>query len=458
MTASYDDLVVATRNADHHVVIIGAGFGGMAVAKKLRRKQCAVTLVDERDFHTFQPLLYEVATAGLDPDDVAYPVRAVFGRNSNVRFCLGRVTRIDMENRRVHLVDPLCTRGATTAPPTSVAFDSLIISSGASVAFFGVPGAKSHAHPLYTLEDARRLRDRILSAFELAERRRGDPVAGDLNFVIVGGGPTGVEMAGAIHELIGISNKRDGFRFNGVTPRVVVVDAMDHLLDAFNPSARKYAAKVLQTHNVELKLGVKVSRITCSQVEFDDGFVIPAKTVIWAGGVSAANTLVGTLELPVSKNGRLLVDSNLNVSGHFDVFAIGDAAAIPQEPGSSELCPQLAQVAIQSGRHAAGQIVAQLNQRHAVPFRYKDKGIMATIGRRAAVAQFPGGTVIRGTLGWVAWLTLHLFYLLGVRNRVTALTNWSWRYLSWTSGPRTILEQDSTDLEPVENVDVAEKE
>lgn len=423
----------------HQVVIIGAGFGGLAAARALAGEPVAVTLVDQRNFHTFQPLLYEVATAGLDPGDVAYPVRAVIGKSPNVRFRLGTATGIDWNERTV------CLSGISRAPDAGsgvgadvLPFDSLIVATGTIVHFFGTPGAAEYALPLYTLDDARNLRDHILLRLEEADTADTHASEGTLNFVIVGGGPTGVEVSGAITELLDISMKRDGYRFDRSTARVVLVDGVDELLTPFMPSARHYAEATLCSRSVEPKLGVKVSRVSPTRVELEDGTVIPTRTVIWAGGVTALGTVASAIGAPTGDNGRLAVDSNLTIAGHERIFAIGDCAAIPTAPASDDTCPQLAQVAIQSGRHAAAQIVAQLNGEPMAPFRYRDKGIMATIGRRAAIAQLRGGLVLRDTVGWLAWFGLHLVFLIGFRNRLTVLVNWTWRYLSWPSGPRII--------------------
>jgi NADH:ubiquinone reductase (H+-translocating) len=296
-----------------------------------------------------------------------------------------------------------------------------------------------HAFPLYTLNDARRLRDHILLRLEEADGESVHASDGTLNFVIVGGGPTGVEVSGAIAELLDMSMKRDGFRIDRSMARIVVIDGFDQLLTPFKRSAQRYAEYTLRNRTVELNLGGMVAKVTPSGVELKDGSSIPTRTVIWAGGVTAKETLASGLGSETARNGRLVVNSNLSVPGRERVFAVGDAAAIPLEPGVERVCPQLAQVAIQSGRHAASQIIALMSGEAMTPFRYRDKGIMATIGRRAAVAQLRSGVVLRGTLGWLAWFGLHLVYLIGFRNRVTVFVNWSWRYLNWTSGPRVII-------------------
>jgi NADH dehydrogenase len=423
----------------HRVVIIGAGFGGLASAKALARAPVEVTIVDQRNYHTFQPLLYEVATAGLDPADVAYPVRAAIGRASNIRFRLGAVTGVDWDERTVCFAgSDVRHDSASDGCADDIPFDSLIIATGAVVRFFDVPGAAEHAHPLYTLDDARHLRDHILLRLEEADEQV-NASDGTLTFAIVGGGPTGVELAGAIGDLLDQSIHRDGFRFDRTMARVVLIDGLDHLLTAFAPRGRRYAEATLRRRGVELKLGETVSRVTATEVELADGAVILARTVIWAGGVTARGTVASALGSNPTRDGRLVVGSDLTVPMHDGVFAIGDSAAIPRAPGSDRICPQLSPVAIQSGRHAASLIVARQLGTTVSPFRYRDKGIMATIGRRAAIAQLRRGLMFQGTAGWVTWFVLHLVYLVGFRNRVTVLVNWAWRYLRWTSGPRIIV-------------------
>ena len=432
----------------HRVVIVGAGFAGLSAARTLVAKPFEVTILDQRNFHTFQPLLYEVATAGLDAGDVAYPIRAVFGHDDNVSVRFAKVTGVDWEDRLVAL------EGSGPVP-----FDSLIVASGATVGYFGVEGASEFSFPLYTLTDARRLRDHVLRRLEQADHvlrhleqadhvlpRPGqadaDPEsapAGPLTFVVVGGGPTGVEVAGALAELLDLAVRHDGFRFSRSDARIVVVDGQDRLLTPFAPSAAAYAADTLVGRGVELRLGRTVEEVTDRCVELDDGTQIATQTVIWAGGVTVAGTVASRLGIATGPGGRLEVGPDLSLDGRGDAYAVGDAAAVPWGDGSGRICPQLAQVAIQSGAHAARQVINRSEGRPTVAFRYRDKGIMATLGRRAAITEFPGGTLIKGTVGWLAWLGLHLVYLIGYRNRIIVLVNWAWRYLSWGSGPRVIV-------------------
>lgn len=424
----------------HRVVIVGAGFAGLAAGKALVGKPVEVTVVDQHNFHTFQPMLYEVATAGLDPGDVAYPVRVIFGKAANVTFRLARVTGVDWSRRLVLL------EGADPLP-----FDSIIMASGATTRFFGIPGAAESSFPLYTLNDARALRDHVLRRFEEVDADPSRTADGPLTFVVVGGGPTGVEVAGALAELLDVVVRHDGFTFDRRTSRIILVDGLDRLLSPFKPSAAEYAADTLRSRGVELRLGRMVQRITDTSVELDDGSRIATETVVWAGGVTVQDTVASGLALATEGNGRLRVNADLSVPGHDDAFAVGDAAAVPWGAGSppgSEICPQVAPVAMQSGAHAARQILHRLAGEPTRSFRYRDKGIMATIGRRAAITQFPQGSILRGTIGWLAWLGLHLVYLIGFRNRIVVLINWSWRYLSWGSGPRVIVGDDLRGRDP----------
>ncbi len=413
------------------MVIVGAGFAGLSAARALIGTPVEVTVVDQRNFHTFQPLLYEVATAGLEAGDVAYPIRAIFGRAPNVSFRFATVTGVDWDGRQVLLADS-----------ESLPFDSVIVASGATARYFGIPGAAEFTFPLYTLTDARTLRDHVLRRLEDAD---ADPTAlaqGALTFVVVGGGPTGVEVAGALAELLDVAVSHDGFNFTRDSGRIILVDGLNRLLTPFAASAGDYAATTLKGRGVEMHFGHMVRSVDSSCVELDDGTQIPTRTVVWAGGVTVEGTVASELGVEAGPAGRLLVGDDLAIGGHDGAYAVGDAAAVrwlPKAPGHPEVCPQLAQVAIQSGQHAAAQIVRRLDGRPTEPFRYHDKGIMATIGRRAAVTQFPRGLVVRGTLGWLAWLGLHLVYLIGFRNRIIVLVNWSWRYLSWGSGPRVIV-------------------
>lgn len=409
------------------VVVIGAGFGGLSAVRVLAGRPIETTIVDRHNFHTFQPLLYQVATAGLEPADVAYPVRAIFGREPNVSFRCGTVTGIALDERTVDMADG-----------SRLDYDHLVVASGATAAFFGIEGAAGHAQPLYTLRDARLLRNHLLSVLEEAdahpERFDGGPC-----FVVVGGGPTGVETAGALGELISVAVRRDRLRIDPARTKVILLDVADRLLGAFDAHASAYALATLRGRGVDVRLGQSVGEVTASGVRLADGSEIASHAVIWAAGITVAGTLADSLPVPSGPGGRVPVEADLSLPGHPEVFVVGDAGAAPLGPGRRGVAPQLAQGAIQGGKHAGEQVLRRVNGQPTLPFAYRDKGIMATIGRRAAVAQIPRLPVVRGTLGWLAWLGLHLVYLIGFRNRLVVLVNWAWRYFDWPSGPRLIV-------------------
>ncbi len=404
-----------------HVVIVGAGFGGLAAAKALRRAPVDVTLVDRHNFHTFQPLLYQVATSGLTPGDVAHPVRGIFQDQGNVAFRLATVTGADLEARTLHLV--------ADHEVDDLRYDHLVVAAGASANTFGIPGVEEHGFPLYRLADAVRLRNHVLERFEAAD---ADPTLidqGALAFVVVGGGPTGVEVAGALAELIDVVLRRDFKHLDVSRARVVLVEMQDHLLAPFSPASQRHARETLVQRGVEIRTGTQVASVGVDRVELAGGEVLAAHTLIWAAGVKA-NPVAEALGLPVGRGGRVVVGPDLAVTGHPGVWALGDIA------GS---LPQLAPVAIQSGRHVGAQIARSLEGRPTRPFRYRDKGTMATIGRGRAVAELPLGVKLRGLPAWMAWLALHLVFLAGFRNRISVFVNWAWNYVTWDRGPRLIL-------------------
>ena len=420
------------------VVIVGGGFAGLAAARRLADAPVEVEVVDQHNFHTFQPLLYEVATAGLDPADVAYPIRTVLRRTPNAHFVHGRVSGFDLATRSIRLKD-----GRT------LSYDRLIVASGAAAAVFGVPGVVDHALFLYTLDDARWVRNQVLAALERSDASADDTLAPVI--VVVGGGPTGVETAGAMAELIDIAIRHDRLRLDPQRTRIVLLDAKTRLLPGFPPGVSAYAERTLRARGVEVRLGLGVDAVSPAGVTLAGGELLPATLVIWAAGVAVDGTVAAGLPGRRGPGGRVMVQPDLSLPDHPEVFIVGDAAAVPDPglatPGEGHLeadhterfLPQLAQVAIQSGDHAARQVLSLLEGRPTAPFAYHDKGVMATIGRRSAVAQLANGVIVRGSLGWLAWLVLHLVYLIGFRNRVVVLVNWAWRYFRWPSGPRLII-------------------
>ncbi len=424
-----------------HVVVVGAGFGGLAVARGLDKDPVDVTLIDRQNFTTFQPLLYQVATSGLNAADVAHPIRGLFQRQRNLRVRRGEVVGVDWARRVVLLAtedDDAAGRdaGRDAGREHEVPFDHLVVAVGAVAAYFGTPGAPERATPLYTLDDAVSLRNHVLERFEAAD---ADPALideGELNFVVVGGGPTGVETAGALAELFSVVFRRDYPSLGVGRARVVLLEARDALLAPFHASSQQAALDKLRASQVEVRLEETVAEVTDDHVRLASGEELPTRTVIWAAGVQA-NPLAAAAGLPTVRGGRVEVDADLSVPGHEGVWAVGDVAA-PDDHRSEGPLPQLAPVAMQSGAHVARQIGRVIAGRPTQPFRFRDRGTMATIGRRSAVAELPGRIRLRGTLAWFAWLGLHLLYVAGLRNRLSVLLNWFWGYVTWDRGPRII--------------------
>jgi len=412
------------------VVIVGAGFGGLAASKRLAKAGLDVTIVDRHNYHTFQPLLYEVATAGLNAADVAYAVRGIFHKEHNVAFRHATVTGVDWTRYAVEL---------DGGDQGSLDFDFLLIAAGSTTAFFGIPGAAEHAFPLYSLVDAIALRNHILGRFEATDADPSLIDDGALTFVVVGGGPTGVEVSGAMSELFHMVMRKDFRSLDMGKARVILVEMADVLLHPFSESSQRHGRETLEEMGVEVRTGEAVTCVTPTRITLGSGEELNAHTLVWAAGVQA-NPLAATLGVPTGRAGRIEVGRDLRITGHRDAFAVGDVAAIPD--GHGGVLPALAPVAMQSGRHAADEIIRSLHGRRSRPFRYLDKGTMATIGRRAAVAELPFRIRLWGTPAWLAWLGLHLVTLVGFRNRLSVFLNWAWNYLTWDRGPRLILRPD----------------
>jgi NADH:ubiquinone reductase (H+-translocating) len=418
--------------AGPHVVVVGGGFGGLAVVRELARARRRgrfhgrVTLVDRRNHHTFQPLLYQVATAGLQPQDVGISLRAILRRHG-IETRLGDVTGVDPHRRVVTLSDG-----------SLLDYDRLVLAAGAITEDFGVPGVAEHAYGLKSLPEATTLRNEVLRRFEEASSdpdRTGD---GTLTFVVAGGGPTGVELAGALAELVDLVVHRDHPALDLTAVRIVLVELRDHLLGGFSERSGAAALDGLRRRGVDVRLGVGIARAAADHVELSDGTVLPTRLVVWAAGV-AASPLATALGVELAPGRRVPVDDRLRVVGLEDVLAIGDLAASPGRDG--RLLPQVAPVALQQGRYVARRLVDEQAGRATPPFRYRDKGSMATIGRAAAVAELPGRLRLRGFVAWIAWLLLHLLMLVGFRNRVSVLFSWIWNYATYDHSARLILDQ-----------------
>jgi len=411
------------------VVIVGAGFGGLNAARGLARQPVDVTVVDRDNYHGFWPLLYQVATAALGPDDIAHPVRGLFPGAPNVHVRLGTVVGVDLDR---HLV--------AIAGEEPVSYDYLVLAAGSVTSDFGVPGVAEHAFPLKTLQDAVRLRNHVLTTFERADASPELVEEGALTIVLAGGGPTGVELAGAFSELIGVNLARDFPRLDVTRARVILVEALDHLLSGFSPVSRRRALDTLEAKGVEVRLASPIAALTAEGVTLGDGSVLRTRTVVWTAGVRA-NPLGAQLGLPVGKGGTVDVSADLSVPGFPEVFVIGDLATVTDRKGGP--LPQVAQVAIQGGRHVARSIPRRQAGKPARPFHYVDKGTMATVGRHAAIAELPLGIKLTGGLGWFSWLGVHLVFLIGFRNRAVVLVNWAWNYLTWDRASRVILDDGS---------------
>ncbi|MEX2133932.1 MAG: NAD(P)/FAD-dependent oxidoreductase [Acidimicrobiia bacterium] len=407
------------------VVIIGAGFGGLNAAKSLKNVDVDVTIIDRRNFHLFQPLLYQVASAALNPSDIAYPIRSVFRRQPNVRrIVMGEVVGLDLDRRRVKLDE-----GA------GVSFDYLVVASGATHSYFGNDQWSEFAPGLKTIEDALYIRRRILSAFEEAERHP-DRAAELLTFVVVGAGPTGVEMAGAMAEIAVHAMANEFKHIDPTSSRVLLVEGAPFVLPVYPEALSLKAKRQLETLGVEVLTGSLVESIDGSGVTLGDGTRIASETVLWAAGVKASR-LGELLGAPLDRAGRVEVESDLSIPGFLNVFVIGDLATVPGVPG-------VAPAAMQMGRYVARLIRSDLTGTERKPFAYRNKGSLATIGRARGVADF--GTVrFSGFLAWVAWLAVHIFYLIGFRNRVLVLISWAWSYLSFRRGARIITGQPKPD-------------
>jgi NADH dehydrogenase len=404
------------------VVIIGGGFGGLYAARALARARVRVTLLDRRNHHVFQPLLYQVASAALSPGDIASPIRWIVRRQHNIDVLLADVISIDAARRVV-----------VTREAGDITYDFLIVASGATHAYFGHDNWRAVAPGLKTLEDALEIRRRVLLAFERAELERDDGRRGSLlTFVVIGGGPTGVELAGALAEISRQSLARDFRHFDPGSARIVLLEAGPHLLASFPETLRDAARRDLERLGVEVRTGKAVTEVTGGRVGIGAD-VIEAETVLWAAGV-AASPLGATLGAPLDRAGRVVVQPDLTIPGHPDVFVIGDLAAF--RIGDGQL-PGVAQVAIQMGRHAARNVTRAIAGQSYETFVYRDLGNMATIGRASAVADF-GWLRLRGWFGWLAWLFVHVLNLIGFRNRLIVLVQWAWAYFSYQRAIRLI--------------------
>ena len=408
------------------VVVVGGGFGGLRAARALRRAPVDVVLVDRHNYHLFQPLLYQVATAGLEPEQIAKPVRAILRGQANFEFRMTEVTGLNSGAKRLATGD-----GA-------IAYDYLILAVGGETNYFGLESVSRHGFGLKDIPEAIRIRNHVLHAFERAmlehdpERRRAE-----LTFIVVGGGPTGVEMAGALSELIRLVLVKDYPRLNMKDVRVLLVEATDRLLGPMPARLREAAAETLWRKHVEVRFGATVADYDGERVLLKSGEVIPARTLVWAAGVQAVS-LTTRLGLPTGRQGRIPVADTLEVPGHPGVYVIGDAAYLEVD---GQPLPMMAPVAIQMAETAAQNIGRQVAGELPLAFRYRDPGSLATIGRNAAVA-YIRGIAFTGFPAWVVWLVVHIMQLIGFRNKLFVLLNWAWDYFFYERAARLITTMD----------------
>ncbi|XDD52240.1 NAD(P)/FAD-dependent oxidoreductase [Leptospira sp. WS92.C1] len=410
------------------VVIIGAGFGGLQAVKKLsQNKNLDITVIDKKNHHLFQPLLYQVATAVLSPADIAIPTRSLIGERKNVTVVLGEATKVDINSKTVYYQNK------------STNYDYLILATGAKSSYFGNDHWEQYTIGLKNLKDALKIRHKLLISFEKAELS-GDPEIAKalLNYVIIGGGPTGVELAGSIAEL---SHQIIRDEFHSIDPalsKITLIEAAPRLLMAFDPSLGEFTKRRLETRGVEVLVGTRVVDIDKQGVHLE-GKTIATDTVVWAAGVQA-NSIAATLGAPIDRSGRVIVDEFCNIEGHPEVFVIGDTASFGK--GLERPLPGVSPVAMQQGRYIAALIQNDLKNKRRKGFRYTDKGSMATIGRTDAVAQM-GFLRMKGLFGWLAWLFVHLFYQVGFKNKLTILITWVWSYIAFRAEARVIQDEVS---------------
>jgi NADH dehydrogenase len=414
------------------VVIVGAGFGGLAAARHLARHDVEVLLLDRQNYHLFQPLLYQVATAGLEGEAIVYPIRGIVRRWPHAHFRMAEVLGVDFAARTLH----------TTSGPYT--YDYLILSAGAATNFSGLESVRQQGFELKALDDALALRSRILTRFERAVGERNPARrAALLSFVVVGGGPTGIEFAGALGELVSQVLRKDFPELEDTPVRVVLVEAADRLLGQFPEKLGRYAHKRLESLGVEVRLGLSVTEAAAGLVHFNDGSSIPSDTLLWSAGVKAA-PLADTLPVDKAGGGRIAVQPDLTLPAYPEVYVIGDMAHLEQD---GKPLPQTAPVAIQQGRHAARSIISREQGKPVEPFRFRDKGSMAVIGRGSAVARLPWAR-FSGLAAWLIWLVLHLYYLVDFRNRLIVMLNWAYQYFRFDRKVRLIIQETESGALP----------
>ncbi|HEX8619167.1 MAG TPA: NAD(P)/FAD-dependent oxidoreductase [Thermoanaerobaculia bacterium] len=406
-----------------HILIIGGGFAGLYTARGLNHVEADVTILDRHNYHLFQPLLYQVAMAGLNPSDIAAPIRGILRKQKNVSVLLGEAVAVDVPNRRVQLADG-----------GFIAYDHLVVATGATHSYFNHPEWERDAPGLKTIDDALEIRRRVLLAFEAAEREPDlEKQKALLTFVVIGGGPTGVELAGALSEIARKTMVRDFRNIHSESARIILIEGKERVLPVYPPDLSEKARKQLVELGVEVIANALVTDVSADGVKIGDR-LIPTRTVLWGAGVQAS-PLARSLGVPLDRAGRVIVEPDLTIPGHNEVFVLGDLAAARQRDGS--FVPGVAPAAIQAGQHTALNLARAVEGQPLREFRYRDKGSLATIGRAAAVADF-GRVRFGGFMAWMAWLIIHIFFLIGFRNRFLVITQWAWAYLTYQRGARLI--------------------
>lgn len=411
------------RSGEKRIVVVGAGFGGLRAVRSLAQAEARVLLIDQNNYHLFQPLLYQVATAGLEPEQIARPVRSILGRQKNFQFLMAKVQEVDLGAKRIR----------TSAG--QITYDYLILAVGAQSWLPLIPGLAEHALPLKGLMDAIRIRNHVLRRFEEASALWDTGERGSfLTMAVTGAGPTGVEMAGALAELARVARKKDYPFMVSRDFRILLVEMGPSVLPGFPESLGLAARRILEKKGVEVRLGSAVEGYDGLALRLQGGETIPCRTLIWAAGVRGHELLQG-LGAKTSPQGRLLVEPTLQIPGHPQAYVIGDAAHLEIQ---GRPLPMMAPVAIQMARQAARNVLRQMKEEKPLPFRYRDPGLLATIGKNAAVAKV-GGIHLKGFPAWVVWLLVHLLALVGFRNRLMVLINWAWDYLFYERADRIIV-------------------
>src|SRR5262250_1478178 len=424
-----------------HIVILGSGFAGIGALKRLRDANVRITIVDKRDYHTFQPLLYQVATDELGPTEVGFPVRELLHGHKNITYHQAAVKSVDRARKQVV---------ADGVGP--IQYDNLVLALGGMVNFFGTPGADQSALPLYTMDDAIRLKEHILKTFEAVDKTPALMDDGALNFCVVGGGPTGVELSGSLVELLRAEFKEDYPNLPVDDAQVLLFEHSPQLLGTFAPKLEGYARKALEERGVKVHTGAGVRKIGPASIDLSTGTTVKTHTTVWAAGLQA-NPVVKSLGVELAHGGRIPVGSDLQVKDHPGVFAIGDIAAMT-DGKTGQVLPGLGSTALQSGRHVGETIKRLLDGKEPEPFKYLNKGTMAQVGRGAAVVELPTGGTMTGHLAWLAWLGVHLSLLNGAEEKCGIFVDWGWNLLTQKRGKRIILGDEDVAATPPKQTNV----